>query len=190
MTAAQHSGVCSRNGIPNLGNLNLYYSGQYTSLPSTLEGQTLSLFSRLFIVQISLKILSRTRVVDHSLPKMFRNVRNPHTQGGLFPSILSVCRITGRAGRRGPSEIISSTRLPIRPSRRGSQEATPATSEFQMTLLAAVQGSGNCYSEIAPQHPPTRDSYLHQTCLLTVVRFGTLEHCRKTQCFHKCACQD
>ena len=42
-------------------------------------------------VQISLKILSRTRVVDHSLPKMFRNVRNPHTQGGLFPGILSVC---------------------------------------------------------------------------------------------------
>lgn len=104
-------------------------------------------------------------------------------------SSILVCRITRRAGRHGPSEIIPSTRLLIRPSRGGSQEATPATSEFQMTLLAAVQGSGNCYSETAPQHPPTSNGYLHQTCLLTAVRFGTLEHCRKTQCFHKCACQ-
>lgn len=32
--------------------------------------------------------------------------------------------------------------------------ATTATSEFQMTFLAAVQGSGNCYSETAPQHAP------------------------------------
>ena len=72
----------------------------------------------------------------------------------------------------------------------GVREPPLALPEFQMTLLAIIQGSRNCCPETAPEHPPTSDGCLQQTCLLTAVRLWTLECCcRETQCFHKRACQ-
>lgn len=93
-------------------------------------------------------------------------------------SILVCCRISGRAERRGPSEIIPSMRLPIRPSRGGLPQP-----HLSFRWHSSLQFKGQ---EIAVLKMPLNT---HQTCLLTAVRFGMLEHCRKTQCFHKCACQ-
>lgn len=117
-----------------------------------------------------------------------------------------ICHLGPVAGKRNHSSILVclqnhwkgcelafrnyfSTRLPIRPSREVLRRPPPATSEFQMTLLAAVYGSGNCYSETAlntHQLETASPPNLSLGQLWGPWDAGTLQ---KTQCFHKCVKQ-
>lgn len=97
-------------------------------------------------------------------------------------------RAVGSGLQAGPSEITPRNRLSNRPSRG----ETTDTAEFQMALLAAIQGSRNCSPKLplSSQQLET-DGCLHSTCLLTATKkaLGTDVLLTRTQRFCKPACQ-
>ena len=57
-------------------------------------------------------------------------------------------------------------------------------------IAHSIQGSRNCYPETAPQHPPSSEGCLHQTCLLTAMKlWDTGELLQRDPMFPQVCCQ-